>query len=299
MRVIELSEYGGPEVLRLAERPEPGAAPGRVLVRVAASTVNPVDQAVRAGFMGDFPKPVVLGWDLAGTVVEDAEGFRAGQRVAGMVPWFASAHEGTYAEVVSVEPEWLAPLPDGISLDEAATIPLNALTASQALGLLKVHSGQSLLVTGASGAVGGYAVQLAARAGAHVIAVASAGDEDHVAGLGAKEVIGREDLGGQRVDAVFDAGTAGPSLIGAVRDGGTFVAVIPPGLPEPERGIRVERVNVVPDAAKLRELVTAGLTTRIADVIPLADAAEAHTRAAAGGLRGKLVLRVSDDVSRG
>ncbi|GAA4036478.1 NADP-dependent oxidoreductase [Allokutzneria multivorans] len=281
-------------MLRLAERPEPAAAPGRVRVRVAASTINPVDQAVRAGFMGDYPKPIVLGWDLAGTVIEDAEGFRAGQRVAGMVPWIASAdHAGTYAEVVSVEPGWLAPLPDGISLDEAATIPLNALTASQALGLLNVHSGQSLLVTGASGAVGGYAVQLAARAGAHVVAVASAGDESHVASLGAKEVIGRDDLGGQRVDAVFDAGTAGPSLIGAVRDGGTFVAVIPPGLPEPERGIRVERVNVVPDAAKLRELVTAGLTTRIADVIPLADAAEAHARAAAGGLRGKLVLRVS------
>ncbi|SDM71024.1 NADP-dependent oxidoreductase [Allokutzneria albata] len=293
MRVIELSEYGGPEVLRLAERPEPEARPGRVRVRVAASTINPVDQGIRAGVMGEFPKPLVLGWDLAGTVVEAAEGFHAGQRVVGMVPWFASAHEGTYAEVVSVEPGWLAPLPEDADLVAAATIPLNALTASQALGLLGVHSGQKLLVTGASGAVGGYAVQLAARAGIDVVAVASAGDEDHVAGLGAKEVIGRADLDRQRVDAVLDAGVAGPSLIGAVRDGGAFVAVVPHGLPEPERGVRVSRVEVEPDAARLRELVASGLSTRVADVLPLADAAEAHRRAAAGGLRGKLVLRVS------
>ena len=292
MRVIELSEYGGPEVLRLAERPEPEVVPGRVRVRVAASTINPVDQAVRAGVMGEFPKPLVLGWDLAGTVIEEAEGFHAGQRVVGMVPLYAD-RQGTYAEVVSADPGWLAPLPDGVDLAVAATIPLNALTASQAIDLLGVHSGQRLLVTGASGAVGGYAVQLAARAGIDVVAVASAGDEDYVAGLGAKEVIGRADLDRQRVDAVLDAGVAGTSLIGAVRDDGVFIAVVPQGVPEPERGIRTDWVQVRPDAARLRGLVTAGLSTRVAGVLPLAEVAEAHRRAAVGGLRGKLVLQVS------
>ncbi|MCP3802113.1 NADP-dependent oxidoreductase [Allokutzneria sp. A3M-2-11 16] len=290
MRVIELSEYGGPEVLRLAERPEPEVAPGRVRVRVAASTINPVDQAVRAGVMGEFPKPLVLGWDLAGTVIEETEGFHAGQRVVGMVPMYAD-RQGTYAEVVSAEPGWLAPLPEDADLVAAATIPLNALTASQALDLLDVHSGQRLLVTGASGGVGGYAVQLAARSGIDVVAVASAGDEDYVAGLGAKEV--SADLPGQRVDAVLDAGNTGTSLIGAVRDGGVFIAVVPQGVPGAERGIRTDWVQVKPDAARLRDLVTAGLRTRIADVLPLVDAAEAHRRAAARGLRGKLVLRVS------
>jgi NADPH:quinone reductase-like Zn-dependent oxidoreductase len=167
--------------------------------------------------------------------------------------------------------------------------------------LVDIKPGETLLVSGASGAVGGFAVQLAAAEGAHVIGIAAAGDEDYVTTLGAKDVITRvDDLVGavrtlvpQGVAAALDAATVGPSLLGAVRDSGTFIAVTDPATPVAERGIRVDKVSVVPDSAALSELVRlldrGDLTVRLAEVLPLADAAEAHRRAAAG-VRGKLVL---------
>jgi NADPH:quinone reductase-like Zn-dependent oxidoreductase len=307
MRVIEVREFGGPEVLVEVERPEPEPGPGQVAVRVRAAAVNPVDWFTRSGALAAvFPHPappLVLGWDLAGTVERDGGGFTAGQRVAGMVPWF-TVGRGTYAEVVVAEPEWLAPVPDGVDDVTAGALPLNALTARQALDLTAVPAGATLLVTGASGAVGGYAVQLAAAAGVEVLAVASDGDEEWVTGLGAKHVLARagaDDLaaavravvaGG--VDAVLDAAPVGPGLVAAVRDGGAFTAVLDATAPAAERGVRVAKVSVVPDAAALRELLAAAaagaLSVRVAGTRPLAGAAGAHERAAAGGLRGKLVL---------
>lgn len=308
MRVIEANEYGGPEVLVEATRPDPAVAAGRVRVRVAAATVNPADAGARAGafahFVPDLPKPFVLGWDFSGTVIEDAEGFRAGERVAGIFPWFELGNgDGTYAEIVSAEPEWLARVPSGLGDVEAATVPLNALTARQAVDLLAAEPGDVVVVTGASGAVGGFAVQFLVAEGAHVVAVASAGDAEHVATLGAKEVVTRTpdaDLAAtihgsapDGVDAVFDPGAAGNSLLNVVRDGGTFVAAAG-APPEPVRGIRVERVGVVPNASQLQTILddaAAGrLSTRVAAPMPLADAADAHRRLEAGGFQGKLVL---------
>lgn len=290
MKVIETGSYGGPDVLRLADREEPVPGKGEVVVRVHAATVHPVDLATRAGvFAAAVQPPFVLGWDLVG----EADG----RRVAGMVPWFVT-RRGTYAEAVAVDRAWVAPVPDGLADALAATVPLAGLTARQALDLAAVPRGGSVLVTGASGAVGGFAVQLAAQAGAQVYAVASAGDEQWVAGLGAAHVLGRDSFAGELpaggVDVVLDAAPAGPGLISAVRDGGAFVAVTDPTRPAAERGIRVEKVSVTPDAAALAELldaVAAGrLRTRVADTVALADAAVAHRRLAAGGLRGKLVL---------
>lgn len=303
MRVIEAREFGGPEVLVETQRPEPVAGPDQVAVRVRAATVNPVDWFTRSGALAamapHLTPPLVLGWDLVGTV----EG--TGERVAGMVPWFA-AGTGTYAEIVLADPSWLAPVPDGLDDVTAATLPLNGLTARQALDLLDLPAGATLLVTGASGAVGGYAVQLAAAAGIEVLAVGSRGDEEWVSALGAKHLLARAEApdlaaavrelvpGG--VDGVLDAAAAGPALIAAVRDGGVFTAVLDATLPEAERGIRASKVSVVPDAAALRTLLDAlaagTLSTRVAGTLPLAEAAQAHERAAAGGLRGKLVLTV-------
>jgi NADPH2:quinone reductase len=314
MRVVEVGEYGGPEVLREAERPDPRPAAGRVRVRVAAATVNPVDLWTREGAVQamtpGLTPPFVLGWDLAGTVLEDAAGFRAGQRVVGMVPWFDVAKDGigTYAEITSAEPAWLAPVPDGVDLAAATTLGLNALTAAQALDLLGLPAGATVVVTGASGGVGGFAVELAAAAGAHVIAVAGGpDDESHLAGIGAKQVLPRtapEDLaaavravhpGG--VDAVLDATPLGPPAIGAVRDGGRFVGTTAPAVPAAERGIEVRRVETVPDGTRLAELaadLAAGrLTARVAATFPLARAAEAHRRAGTRGQRGKVVLTTS------
>jgi NADPH:quinone reductase-like Zn-dependent oxidoreductase len=281
MRVIEVRQFGGPEVLALVDRPEPAVAANEVLVRVRASTVNPVDRAVRAGRIPNLSAPVVLGWDFAGTV--------DGRPVVGMVPWFV-ARRGTNAEFVAVQHDWFVPLSEGVDPVAAATVPLSGQTAKQALDLLGVQAGQSLLITGAGGAVGGFAVQLAAAAGVHVTAMAS--DAEYVSSLGAKAVIGRGEVDGQ-FDAVLDAGIAGPALIDAVRAGGAFVAVNAGAKPAPVRDIRVDHVQVKPDRDTLDTLVAAyaagRLQSRLADAVPAENAVEAHRRADAG-VRGKLVL---------
>lgn len=314
MRVAEVSVYGGPDAVRVVERPDPAPAEGRVLVRIAAAPLNPVDLWAREGQLGGIlpglQPPLVPGWDLAGTVVADAEGFTAGQRVAGLIPWFDVAADGVgaHAELVSARPEWLAPLPDGVDLVEASTLALNAPTAAQALDLIDLPAGTTLLVTGASGGVGGFAVQLAANRGAEVIAIAGGPDDEaYVAGLGAKLVLPRtapEDVAAavraaypDGVDAVFDAALLGGTTIGAVRDGGTYVTASDPAMPPAERGISVSTVHVEPDAQQLaalaRELADGRLTTRVAETVPLADAASAHRKAGVRGLRGKIVLTTS------
>lgn len=310
MQVVEATAYGGPEVLAPATRPTPTVEPGQVLVRVRAAGVNPVDWLTRSGALAamvpDLTPPFVLGWDLAGVVEESRHpAWAPGQRVLAMLPWF-NIGTGAYAELVVADPEWLAELPDGADDHIAATLPLNALTARQAVDLAGVEAGQTVLVTGASGGVGGFAAQFAVAAGARVIALASSGDEGYVAGLGVDTVLGRlttDELvervrtlvpGG--VDVALDAVPLGPGLIGVVRDGGGFVTVLDPALPAPERGITPRKVSVVPNAEQLTDLAKAaandGLVTRIADTLPLAEAAEAHRRAEAGGVRGRLVLSV-------
>jgi NADPH2:quinone reductase len=306
MKVVELGSYGATDQLQIAERPEPAATPGRVLVRVAAAPVNPVDLAIRAGalagLLGDVSFPLELGWEFAGRVLADEGSFTAGQRVAGVLPWFAT-RSGTYAEVISVDPSWLAPIPDGIDDVTASAVPLNALTARQALDALALSPGATLLVTGASGAVGGYAVQLATAAGLHVMAVASTDDEAYVAALGAKEVFGRPESAAELaraalevapdgVDAVFDPAGLGGALIGAVRAGGGFATPVARAVPTAERDIRVVNVRVSPEAGQIGELLQAAaagtISPRIAGTLPLAEAAIAHARA--GATRGKLVL---------
>lgn len=308
MKVMQIDAYGAD--LRAAERPEPVPGPGQVRVRVAAATVNPVDwltaAGVLAGLTPHLAPPFVLGWDVAGTV--DAVGagapYAVGRAVAGMSPWFANGN-GTFAEAVVLDADQVAPVPDGLDPVTAATVPLNGQTARQALDLADVAPGRTLLVTGASGAVGGFAVQLAARAGVEVVAVASTGDEERVRSLGAAQVLPRaaspEVLAAavrrarpDGVDAVLDAVPVGPALVAAVRDGGAFVTVLDPAVPAAERDVRVAKVSAHPDAAQLADLLAdaaAGrLVTAVAKQLPLTEAAEALALAARGGLRGKIVL---------
>jgi NADPH2:quinone reductase len=311
MRVVEVRRYGGPEVVGEAERPDPRSQPGRVLVRVAAAEVNPVDLWAREGLVQavtpGLEPPFVAGWNLAGTVLTAAEGFEAGQPVIGPIPWFGVAKDGigAHAEIVSAEPGWLAPLPAGADPVQAATLGLNAPAATQALDLLDVGKGGTLLVIGASGAVGGFAVQLAAAAGINVIAAAGgADDEAYLAGLGAARVLPRttpEELAAavralepDGVDAVLDVVPLGAPALGAVRDGGAFVSASPPAAPAPERGIRVQAVSVRPDAEQLAALAAdfaAGrLRTRVAGTYPFGAAVDAHRLAGTRGLRGRVVL---------
>jgi len=301
MEVAEVREFGGPEALRLGERPDPAPAPGEVVVRIRAANVNPTDLATRAGVHSPpgLELPYVPGWDLAGEVTAvggSVEGFAPGRRVVGMIPFGRiGGRVGSYAQAAAVDPAWLAPLPGDLDEATAATLPLNALTARQALDLIGAAPGSTLLVTGATGAVGGFATQLAARDGLRVLAQASHDDEAWVASLGAAEVVPRSadlaDIG--PVDAVLDAIPLGPSSTASLRDGGVAVFTRPPGA-EPERGIRFETVRVQPDpdalSALARDLAAGSLRTRVAQVVALADAARAHALAEAGGLRGKVVL---------
>jgi NADPH2:quinone reductase len=305
MRVAEVTAFGGPEVLKPAEWPDPQPGAGEVVVRIHAADVNPSDLAGRseigAKYIPGLTPPFLLGWDLAGVVTEVGESvttYAPGDRVVGMIPWGPiGARIGAYAEAAAVEPEWLAPLPEGVSFEEAATLPLNVLTAQQALALLELRPGVRLLITGASGGVGTFATQLAVAAGVRVVAQAGRDDEDWPASLGAEEVLARDaDLSAiAPVDAVLDAVPLGPRLsTPALRDGGVAVFVRHPDPPEPDRDIRFEVVLVRSDPAALRaaaqQLADGSLRTRVARTLPLEEAAEAHRLVEAGGLKGKIVL---------
>jgi NADPH:quinone reductase-like Zn-dependent oxidoreductase len=304
MRVCEVSEFGGPEVLREARRPWPNAPPGEIVVEIAATNINPTDIAARSGAhrrrMPGLEPPFVTGWDLSGVVTEvnaNDTGLHPGDRVVGMIPWARiGGRVGAYAQAAAVDPAWLAPRPDGLDDIQGATVPLNTLTAHQALDLIDAPAGATLLITGASGAVGGFATQLAVARGLRVLAVASDADDDWVASLGPDQVLARDtDLAHiGPVDAVLDAVPIGAAAIAPVRAGG--VALFTRGSVElPERlDMRVEMPLVNSDPAALAQLTAqvadGSLRTRVAMTLDLAEAAEGHRLVERGGLRGKIVL---------
>jgi NADPH:quinone reductase-like Zn-dependent oxidoreductase len=304
MRVCEVTEFGGPDVLREAQHPWPNATAGEIVVEIAATTINPTDIAARSGAhrrrLPDLKPPFVTGWDLAGVVSEvnaPDTGFVPGDRVVGMIPWARIGGKvGAYAQAAAVKPEWLAPRPEGLDEIHGATVPLNALTAHQALDLIDAPPGATLLITGASGAVGGFATQLAVQRGLRVLAVASDADEDWVASLGPDQVLARDtdlaDVG--PVDAVFDAVPVGAAAVAPVRAGGVALFTrasveLPDGL-----DLRVEKPLADSDPAALEQLTArvadGSLKTRVAMTLDLAEAAEGHRLVERGGLRGKIVL---------
>ncbi|MBE1494899.1 NADPH:quinone reductase-like Zn-dependent oxidoreductase [Amycolatopsis lexingtonensis] len=300
MRAVVVRRFGGPEVLESAEVPVPEPGPGQVRIRVAAAAVNPVDLATRAGVLTEVgvipPREVLgLGWDVAGEIdVAGDSRFRVGDAVLGLRDRIALPL-GSYADYVVLDASAVAPAPPGVSAVEAATLPLNALTAAQALDLVETTG--SVLVTGAAGAVGGYAVALAHARDLHVVAVAGEADEALVRRFGADEFVPRGPALADRVralvpggvDAVLDTALLGLDALDAVRGGGEFVAFAAGAAPIPLRGVRVRNVWIRADGARLASLA-ATLTPRVADVLPLTEAVQAHERLAAGGLRGRLVL---------
>jgi len=298
---------GGPEVLRATDLPDPEAGPGQVVIRVRAVCVHPADVAATTGEIprGPVQPPFLPGWDIAGEVVSvgpDTTDFQVGDRVVGMIPWYETrGAPGGYAEFVAADAGWLVPLPDALDFVAGATVPLNIQTAHQGLALIAMDllpAGSSILVTGASGGVGGFAAQLAVQDGYRVLAQASDSDEEWVRSLGAHEVVSRStDLATVGpVAAVFDAVPLGVAAAAAVRDRGVVVATRPVPPLVPSRGVRQDLQLIRLDRpllADLVERVAAGrLRTRVADTMPLTEAATAHRRALTGGLRGKLVLTV-------
>lgn len=316
MRVVTQHGFGGPDVLVVEERPVPEPPPTEIRVRVAAAGVNPVDWKTRAGggisgLLGD--PPFVLGWDVAGVV--DAVGFgvtrfAVGDEVYGM-PWFPR-EAGAYAEYVTAPSRHFAPRPSTTSLDEAAALPLAALTAWQALvDTAAVKPGQRVLVHAAGGGVGHLAVQLAKARGATVLGTAQASKHPMLRELGVEEPIDYsevlfEDVA-HDVDVVLDLIGDQCSIrsLDTLRDGGLLIAV-PGGVSAElaaaaatqDRELRTTGILVEPDHAALQQvagLVDAGqLRVVLERVFPLADAAKAHEIGETGRNLGKTVLSMRD-----
>lgn len=308
MKAIGFHTPGDPEVLTQLELPDPHPAPGEARIRVAFAAVNPTDAALRAGErpLGRLAPPYIPGMDAAGVVDKVGAGSRwqIGDEVMAIaLP--ISEHRGAYAELLVAPDDSITAIPAGASLEEAATLPMNGLTATQVLERLALRPGQTLAVLGAAGTLGAYAVQLAKHAGLTVIADAADKDRELVSSLGPDHVVTRGDDVADRirelvpggVDGVLDAALLRERAAAVVRDGGAMAAVR--GWDgDPGRGITVHKIMVGAEYHSgdkldaLRQRAEEGtLTLRVADVLPAAQAADAHRRLEAGGLRGRILLR--------
>ncbi|MEU0883530.1 NADP-dependent oxidoreductase [Lentzea sp. NPDC005914] len=299
MRVITQKTVGAASVLEVAEAAKPVPGPGQVLVKVGAAGVNPVDTYIRAGgFPALGEPPFTLGWDLAGTVEQDGEGFTAGDEVYGLLPFPGTG--GAYAEYVAVNASDLALRPSYLTVEEAGAVPMVALTAWQALvGRGGLSAGQRVLIHAAAGGVGHVAVQIAKARGAYVIGTASAAKHDFLRSLGADELIDyrHEDFTSiEPVDVVFDliGGDYAERSAKVLKPGGVLVSIIPgnPGFDVDravDLGIRFELfMSVSASGADLAALPQ--LRVELDHIVPLADVAKAHELVESKRTTGKVVL---------
>jgi NADPH:quinone reductase-like Zn-dependent oxidoreductase len=307
MQAVQFHEIGGPEVLQYGDVEQPTPAAGQVRLRVAASAFNAADNGMRAGFL---PIPIRLphipGYDVSGTIDaigEGVDGVSIGDPVIGFLPMEG---DGGAAEFVVAPAESVVPAPTTIPLADAAALPSVALTAWQALfddgGL---ETGQRVLIVGAGGVVGGYAVQLAKRAGVHVIATASPRSEAAVRAAGADEVVDHTttdllDVVSEPVDVLLNLAPIDPerfsALVGLVRDGGTVVSTTA-WMPTPgdeARRVRAATVFVLPNRERLSTLVSlvddGALTVQVTRRIPLSELPALHAEAAEGRIAGKVIV---------
>ncbi|MFC4764313.1 NADP-dependent oxidoreductase [Dyella koreensis] len=307
MKAIQMHEYGPASVLRYEDVQRPVAGSGQVLVRVVAAGVNPVDWKFRAGYLKDMMPlalPWIPGFDFSGTVDAvgpDVEAFAVGDAVFGKSSFPGG---GSYAQFVVVSTADIVRKPAGVNHVQAAAIPAGALTAWQALfndGALELAAGQTLLVLGAAGSVGSFAVQLAKRKGARVIAVGRASQQAHLRALGADLVVdtARGDLSSVgQVDAVLDlvGGELQEQAWPLLKRGGAFASTMSPPSAE-QASARVARTAFIftqtnaQQLAEVASLIELGsVAVHIAKTLPLENAREAHELLEAQGVLGKLVL---------
>jgi NADPH:quinone reductase-like Zn-dependent oxidoreductase len=311
LRAIGVLNYGGPEQLGVLELPDPEPGPGEVRIRVHAAAVNPADTVSREGLAGRLDHrhlPHVPGIEGAGVVEligPGADGrLSEGQRVMMLVLPF-ERNRGSYAEWVVVPADCVVPMPGSMDFNAAATLLMNALTARMMLDRLNLSPGQILAVTGAAGVLGCYTVEMAKSDGLCVIADASPTDVDLVRSCGADHVVQRGDDVADRIRAIVPDGV--PALADcaimhglispAVADGGRIACIRRWEGPRSPRNIVTELVHVSTRAGdtealeEIARLATKGiLTPRVARVLPVTEAAQAHRMLAAGGIRGRLVL---------
>jgi len=300
MKAIVVRQYGGPEVLKYEEYPDPVAGLGEVLVRVAATSVNPIDYKRRAGLTKDFYPikfPGLMGVDIAGTVVKTGpgvEGFSVGEQV------FAMAAD-TYAELCVVKAAILAKVPKGLDLIQSAALPLVATTGNELISAgTRIKAGQTVLVAGAAGGVGRSAVFTAKQRGATVIAGVLKRQMDEAKTIGADQIVATDDENAianmPPLDAVADTvgGKTAEKLMAKVKAGGVFASV----LGAPQNANKYPSVSVVPVFAEpdtrvlqfMAEAVRDGkLVIPISRKLPLSDAATGQSAAEKGGI-GKVLL---------
>ncbi|WP_261564969.1 NADP-dependent oxidoreductase [Frankia gtarii] len=308
MRALTIPAYDETSPLTLTELATPLPAPAEVRVRVEAAGVNPVDPFIRSGGFAAVSTQqspqVVAGWELAGVV--DAlgagvTGWPIGTAVVALIDW-VGAPGGAHAEQVVLPADLLAARPDALAPAVAATVPLNALTAHQAVAELHPRAGATVVVTGAAGAVGSFAVQFAAGTGARVVAVAGSEDEQTVRRLGAEIFVARSDdpvaavraILPDGVDGIVDAALLGESIIDLVRPGGTFVGLTPYSTPSPRSEVTTVSLNVHGDGRTLATIMDAiargELAVREVETYPAAEGASAYARLAKSGRRTGLSL---------
>jgi NADPH2:quinone reductase len=308
MRAVRLDDWGI-ENIHVEDVADPVPGPGEVLIATEAATVNPADLGMVTGQMASWlpdtiTAPYTPGWDLAGRIEAagaGVDGSVVGSRAVGFSNW-VQAGNGTQASLVALPDENVAIAGDGVPPAQLTTVSLNGLTAWAAIKELALAPGQTLVIAGAAGSVGGFALELAAARGIRVIAAVSERDRDYVLELGAYAVATREDgeigavvrtIAPDGADALFDTTTSlGGAGLGAVKDGGIHVtSTTPPG---PQRGIRVTKIYGLPDGDALQRLVDmagAGqLHTPVAREFPVDEARAAYQEFASGPHRGRIVL---------
>ena len=299
MKAVVVHQYGGPEVLKFEEYPDPVPGPGEVLVRVAAASVNPIDYKRRAGLTRDFYPiqfPGLIGIDIAGTVVKLGSGvkdFSVGDQV------FAMA-DNTYAELCVVKAAILAKVPQGLDLIQAAALPLVTTTGNQLISATGIKAGQTVLVVGAAGNVGRSAAFTAKQRGAVVIAGVLKSQMDEAKTIGADQLVATDDDSAIAnllpLDVVADTvgGRTAEKLIAKIKPGGVFATV----LEAPQNAAKYPSVRVVHVFSKfdrktlefMAEAVRDGkLIIPISQKMPLSEAAEAQAAAEKGGV-GKILL---------
>jgi NADPH:quinone reductase-like Zn-dependent oxidoreductase len=307
MQAIRFHDYGGPEVMKLEQIARPVPKDDEILVRVHAMGVNPVDWKLREGRARarfNIPLPAIPGGDIAGVVEQvgaATAGFAAGQSVYAMVGLI-----GACAEFVALKSAFAAPKPARLDFVHAASVPLAALTAWQALFELgKLQRGQRILVQAAAGGVGGFAVQFARHIGADAVGTASAANLDYVRSLGAVDAVdyrsGKAFGADKSFDMVFDllGGDAGMRCLPLLQSGGIFVGGVPSSeaVQQQVAALQLKAVGmqVRPDGRQLREiaaLIDGGkVRTTLAATVPWQEIARAHELSKSGHTRGKIVLQ--------
>ncbi|GAA0458141.1 NADP-dependent oxidoreductase [Streptomyces olivaceiscleroticus] len=301
MRAVGITRTGGPEVLEVLDLPEPDAA-DRLVIKTAATAVNPVDLATRSGQI-PTSLPAVLGWDLAGTVAHApaGSGFRTGDRVLAMTAQLGTG-VGSMAEYVAFDPKYVAHVPDGVPLTDAATLPLAGVTATQLLRSTPDRHGKRILLIGAQGGVGGHlAARLLDEESARTDLLVRPADrsawQERRSGRPADGAVLTDlaQIESRAYDIVIDAGGA-PDLFEAVRPQGAFLTITPFSAPDPASrpdvaytliSVELDRDDLV----SVADTAARGAGPRPeTTVLPFEEAAEAHRRLERGGFRGKLVL---------